>query len=103
MQLSPKGAQLRACLSPSAGCPIYLRESTRIRLGEWTGEQMWTDRHQTRHATRLKDMVLQAGLDEVARFLKRADPPGRLDATERRVRCWRGLPGIRGRAEDGGL
>ena len=42
---------------------------------------MWTDRHRTRHETRLKDMVLQVGLDEVARFLERADPPGRSDAT----------------------
>ena len=45
---------------------------------------MWTDRHRTRHETRLKDMVLQAGLDEVARFLKRADPPGRPEATAAR-------------------
>ncbi|WP_231343882.1 IS5 family transposase [Methylorubrum sp. B1-46] len=37
---------------------------------------MWTDRDRTRHEARLKDMVLQAGLDEVACFLERADPPG---------------------------
>ncbi len=37
---------------------------------------MWTDRHRTRHEPRLKDMVLQASLDEVACFLERADPPG---------------------------
>ncbi|MHC2001800.1 transposase [Methylobacterium sp. CM6241] len=45
---------------------------------------MWTDRHRTRHEARLKDMVLQAGLDEVAGFLERADPPGRPDATAAR-------------------
>lgn len=45
---------------------------------------MWTDRHRTRHEARLKVMVLQAGLDEVARFLERADSPGRLDATPAR-------------------
>ncbi|MHC2018739.1 transposase [Methylobacterium sp. CM6247] len=45
---------------------------------------MWTDRHQTRHEARLKDMVLQAGLDEVAGFLERADPPIRPDATAAR-------------------
>lgn len=45
---------------------------------------MWTDRHRTRHEARLKDMVLQVGLDEVARFLERADPLGRLDATPAR-------------------
>src|SRR3954465_7810003 len=45
---------------------------------------MWTDRHRTRHEARLKDMVLQAGLDEVTRFLERADPPGSPDATPAR-------------------
>ncbi|SFL58538.1 hypothetical protein SAMN05192568_10072 [Methylobacterium pseudosasicola] len=45
---------------------------------------MWTDRHRTRHEARLKDLVAQAGLDEVACFLERADPPGRLDATPAR-------------------
>lgn len=65
---------------------------------------MWTDRHRTRHETRLKDMVFQASLDEVARFLERADPPGSPDATPaRRVLAgiawhlrvgggWRALP-----------
>ncbi|WP_050783624.1 transposase [Methylobacterium nodulans] len=41
---------------------------------------MWTDRHRTRHEARLKDMLMPAGLDEVARFLARADPPGRANA-----------------------
>jgi len=66
---------------------------------------MWTDRHRTRHEARLKDMVLQTSLDEVARFLERADPPGRPDATPARqvlagiawhLRTgggWRALPG----------
>jgi putative transposase len=65
---------------------------------------MWTDRHRTRHETRLKDLVLRASLDEVARFLERADPPGSPDATPaRRVLAgiawhlrvggaWRALP-----------
>src|SRR4051812_22172062 len=41
---------------------------------------MWTPRHRTRHETRLKDVVVQASLDEVARFLERADPPARPNA-----------------------
>ena len=45
---------------------------------------MWTDRHRTRHEARLKDMVLQAGLDEVARFVERADPPSSPGATPAR-------------------
>ncbi len=65
---------------------------------------MWTLRHRTRHEARLKDMGLQAGLDEVTRFLERADPPGSPDATPaRRVMAgiawhlrvggaWRALP-----------
>jgi putative transposase len=65
---------------------------------------MWTDRHRTRHETRLKDMVMQAGLDEVARFLEQADPPGRPNAQPVRLvlaaiawhlrvgGAWRALP-----------
>lgn len=65
---------------------------------------MWTDRHRTRHETRLKDVVMQAGLDEVARFLERADPSTRPNAkSARRVMAavawhlrtgggWRALP-----------
>ncbi len=45
---------------------------------------MGKDQHRTRHEARLKDMVLQVGLDEVARFLEQADPPGRADATPAR-------------------
>lgn len=45
---------------------------------------MWADRHRTRHETRLRDMVLQASLDEVARVLERADPPSSPDATPAR-------------------
>ena len=59
---------------------------------------MWTDRHRTRHEARLKDMVLQAGLNEVARFLERADPPGRQDATPAR----RVLAGIAWHLRTGG-
>ena len=36
---------------------------------------MWSDRHRTRREARLRDRVLRVGLDEVARFLERADPP----------------------------
>jgi putative transposase len=65
---------------------------------------MWTDRHRTRHEARLKNMVMEAGLDEVARFLERADPPARPNArSARRVMAavawhlrtgggWRALP-----------
>src|SRR5215203_885917 len=45
---------------------------------------MGTDRDRTRHEARRKDMVRQAGLDEVTRFLERADPPGSPDATPAR-------------------
>ena len=95
---------LRACLSTSAGPPICLVIQHQFRLAGRRGEQMWTDRYRTRHEARLKDMVLQAGLDEVAHFLKRADPPGRPEATaERQVLAgiawhlrtgggWRALP-----------
>ena len=65
---------------------------------------MWTDRHRTRHEPRLKDMVLQASLDEVACFLERADPPGSPNARPVRLvlaaiawhlrvgGAWRALP-----------
>jgi putative transposase len=46
---------------------------------------MWTDQHRTRHETRLKDVVMQAGLDEVARFLERADPATRPNAKSARA------------------
>lgn len=52
----------------------------KFRLVGRDGEPMWTDRHRTRHEARLKEMVMPAGLDEVARFLARADPPGRANA-----------------------
>ncbi|MGF3022107.1 hypothetical protein ACQVP2_04660 [Methylobacterium aquaticum] len=42
---------------------------------------MWTDRHRTRHETRLKDVIAQTGLDEMARVLERADPPRSPSAT----------------------
>ena len=45
---------------------------------------MWTDRHRTRHETRLKDIVVQAGLDEMARLVERVDPPGSASATPAR-------------------
>lgn len=41
---------------------------------------MWMDRHRARQEARLKDRVLQAGLDEAACFLERADPLGRPNA-----------------------
>ena len=37
---------------------------------------MWTDQHRARHEARWKDMVMHGGLNEVACFLERADPPG---------------------------
>lgn len=45
---------------------------------------MWTDRHRARHEARLKDVVVQTGLDEMARFLERADPPSSPSATPAR-------------------
>src|SRR3954452_18344174 len=56
-----------------------------LSLAGREGEQMWTPRHRTRHETRLKDVVVQASLDEVARFLERADPPGRPNAQPGRL------------------
>lgn len=65
---------------------------------------MRTNRHRTRHEARLKDMVLQTGLDEVVRFLEHADPPSRPEAAPaRRMRAaiawhlrvggaWRAMP-----------
>src|SRR3954453_6691575 len=55
---------------------------------------MWTDRHRTRHEARLKDLVMQAGLGEVARFLARSDPPGRATAQPGRL-VLAALPGRR--------
>ena len=45
---------------------------------------MWTERHRTRHEARLKNRVVQTGLDEMARLVERADPPGRANATPAR-------------------
>ena len=45
---------------------------------------MGTDRHRTRHETRVKDVVVPAGLDEVARFLERAAPTRRRNARSAR-------------------
>ena len=42
---------------------------------------MWIGRHRRRHGTRLKNIVLQAVLNEVAGFLERANTPGSPDAT----------------------
>jgi putative transposase len=65
---------------------------------------MWTDRHRTRHEARLKNIVVQAGLDEMARLVERADPPGSASATPARQvvaaiawhlrvgSAWRALP-----------
>lgn len=55
--------------------PICLVCRHKLRLAGRDVEQMRTDRHGTRYGARLKDMVLQEGLDEVACFLERADPP----------------------------
>jgi hypothetical protein len=63
---------------------------------------MWTERHRTRHETRLKDMVLQASLDEVPAFW--SEPIRRAVQTQtRRAGCWRGLLGTCGSAAGGGL
>lgn len=69
---------------PLPAIPICFVSQHEFRLAGRDGEQMWTDRHRTRQEARLKEMVLQAGLDEVARFLARADPPSRPEATAAR-------------------
>ncbi len=46
---------------------------------------MWTDQHRAHHQARLKDLVAQTGLDEMARVLERSDPPGSPEATPARV------------------
>lgn len=43
---------------------------------------MWTERHRTRHEARVKTIVVQTGLDEMARLADRDD----LGLTEARVR-----------------
>lgn len=52
-------------------------------MAGWRQEQLWTERHRTRHEARLKDIVVQTGLDELARLVERVDPPGS---------AWRALP-----------
>ena len=42
---------------------------------------MWTERHRARHEARLKHMVSNCAVHEVAGWLERADPPGRDNAT----------------------
>ena len=65
---------------------------------------MWTDRHRTHHETRLKNIAVQAGLDEMASPAERIDPPGSASATPARQivaviawhlrvgSAWRALP-----------
>ena len=65
---------------------------------------MWTKAHRARHAARLKEVVSRHAVDELARWLARADPPRRARAMPcRAVVCalawhlrvggaWRALP-----------
>ena len=65
---------------------------------------MWTHQHRARHEAHLKDVVAQTGLDKVAHFLERVDPPGSPAATPVRLvlaaiawhlrvgGAWRALP-----------
>ncbi len=53
------------------------------------------DRHRARHDARLKNIVVQAGLDEMARLVERTDPLGSASATAWHLRlgsAWRTLP-----------
>lgn len=72
-------APLPAALRPQSAQVVLARRAQTGRGASRSvtdGEQIWTDRHRPRHETRLKDMVQQVSLDEVAWLLKRADPPG---------------------------
>ena len=42
---------------------------------------MWTEQHRARHEARLKEMVSVCAVEEVARWLERADPPRSHNAT----------------------
>lgn len=47
-----------------------------IRLaGRGEGKKMWTTAHRARHEARLKEVVSLHAVDQVARWLERADPP----------------------------
>jgi len=56
--------------------------ATRIPPGGRRREQMWTDRHRTRHETRLKNMVMQAGLERGSPFPGAGGPA---DLAERQI------------------
>ena len=65
---------------------------------------MWTEAHRARHEPRLKELVSRCAVEEIARWLGRADPPrsGRATPTRRVVGAiawhlrvggaWRSLP-----------
>jgi transposase len=58
--------------APSPCSPVWL---TNIRLAGRRGGEMWTDAHRARHEADLKEMVTRDSVEEMARWLERADPP----------------------------
>ena len=55
---------------------------TSIRLVGRTGGGMWTDAHRARHEAGVKEMVTRESVEEMARWLERADPPASDEATD---------------------
>ncbi len=74
---------LRTCLSGSFAprSHFYSQEITSIRLVGRMGAEMWTEAHRARHEAGLKEMVSTCAVEEMARWLERADPPHSEKAT----------------------
>ena len=43
---------------------------------------MWTHAHRARHEASVKEMVTRESIEEMARWLERADPPASDEATD---------------------
>ena len=71
------GRQLRTCLSDpfAPRSHFHSQEITRVRLAGRMGAEMWTEAHRARHEAGLKEMVSTCAVEEMARWLERADPP----------------------------
>jgi hypothetical protein len=61
--------------------PLYSTEITSSRLVGRTGVEMWTRAQRARHEAALKEMVSSGAIEEMARWLERAEPPRSARAT----------------------
>src|SRR3954471_12646372 len=59
---------------------------------------MWTEAHRARHEPRLKELVGACAVEEIARWLGRADPPRSGRATP----IWRGVGAVARHPRAGG-